>query len=119
MEQVETTIRAIQAAEASLREIEDGPRWLLRGDPTEAELRDLIKRFVTLAQGALGAAAYCEWGIEERAARQQRFTHRWTGSTATKEDWIAAYDPEELARRGLTAEGAFVEDEGRTLFPVE
>jgi len=41
--------------------------------------------------------------------------HIETGSTDTREGWIASYDPQELAARGLNAEQAFNEDEGHTL----
>ncbi len=41
-----------------------------------------------------------------------------TGSIDTREEWICSYDPEELAVRGLTAEGCFEEDEGVTLIEL-
>ena len=44
------------------------------------------------------------------------YTHKETGTEGTREEWIAAYDPEELAERGLSAAEAFNEGEGRTLF---
>ena len=49
----------------------------------------------------------------------KRYEHRETGMVATREDWIASYDPEELEARGLTAEQAFGEDEGRTLYETD
>ena len=44
------------------------------------------------------------------------FIHIETGSIDTKEGWISSYLIEELEERGLTAEEAFIEDEGITLF---
>lgn len=46
------------------------------------------------------------------------YMHKETGSVDTREGWIASYDAEELEARGLTAEEAFAEDEGTTLFEV-
>lgn len=50
---------------------------------------------------------------------KQFYTHKETGSVASMEDWIEGYDQQELAARGLTAEEAFEEDDGTTLFLVE
>ena len=46
------------------------------------------------------------------------YISKYTGSTDTREGWISSYDLEELDDRGLTAEQAFAEDEGVTLFEV-
>lgn len=49
----------------------------------------------------------------------KRYEHKETGMVATREDWIASYDPEELKARELSAEVAFGEDEGRTLYETD
>lgn len=46
------------------------------------------------------------------------YMHIHTGSVDTKEGWMESYDAEELAARGLTAEEAFIEDEGVTLISI-
>jgi len=46
------------------------------------------------------------------------YMHKETGSVDDREGWIASYSAEELAERNLTAEQAFDEDEGRTLFRI-
>jgi hypothetical protein len=46
---------------------------------------------------------------------EKQYMHKVTGAIDTKDGWIASYDAEELASRGLTAEEAFSEDEGVTL----
>ena len=47
-----------------------------------------------------------------------KFMHIHTGAIDTREGWVASYDAEELAERGITAEQAFDEDEGVTLIEV-
>lgn len=46
---------------------------------------------------------------------EKMFMHKETGSVDTKECWISSYMEEELEQRGLSAEEAFLEDEGVTL----
>ena len=46
------------------------------------------------------------------------YMHKETGSIDTAAGWIASYDREELDGRGLTADQAFSEDIGSTLFAV-
>lgn len=49
----------------------------------------------------------------------KKYTHVVTGSMDTQEGWMSSYDPQELNVRNLTAEEAFEEDKGKTLFEVE
>lgn len=56
---------------------------------------------------------------EERAEGQKLYIHAHTGMIDTREGWILSYLPEELEERGLTAEQAFEQDEGVTLFEVK
>lgn len=46
------------------------------------------------------------------------YMHKETGTIQTREDWICSYDSEELEARGISAEQAFKEDQGRTLLEV-
>lgn len=48
-----------------------------------------------------------------------KYMHKETGSTDDRDGWIASYTTEELEERGLTAEEAFDEDEGVTLFELD
>jgi hypothetical protein len=50
--------------------------------------------------------------------KEIRYMHKETGATDTREGWIASYSEEELEERELTAEEAFDEDDGETLFEV-
>jgi hypothetical protein len=45
--------------------------------------------------------------------------HKETGSVDTRDGWVSSYCTEELDERGLTAEAAFAEDEGKTLIEIE
>ena len=47
-----------------------------------------------------------------------RFIHKMTGRIDDKEGWIASYASEELELRGVTAERAFSDDVGVTLFEL-
>ncbi len=49
----------------------------------------------------------------------KKYMHIVTGSTDTREGWIASYDTDELDARGLTAEEAFDEDEGVSLVETD
>ena len=49
----------------------------------------------------------------------KKYMHIVTGSTDTREGWIASYATDELAARGLTAEEAFDEDEGVSLVETD
>lgn len=40
-----------------------------------------------------------------------KLKHEATGWVASREEWVASYDADELEERGLTAEEAFAEDE--------
>ena len=46
------------------------------------------------------------------------YIHKETGAFDSQSGWIESYTAEELAGRGLTAEQAFEEDEGETLFCI-
>ena len=48
-----------------------------------------------------------------------KFIHKETGSVDDRDGWITSYSAEELEERGLTAEEAFDEDEGVTLFELD
>jgi hypothetical protein len=50
---------------------------------------------------------------------KMKYMHKETGTMDDREGWIASYTTEELDRRGLTAEEAFTEDEGKTLIAIE
>jgi hypothetical protein len=47
------------------------------------------------------------------------YIHSETGAQDDREGWIGSYDPEELEERGISAERAFDEDEGQTLFGAD
>jgi hypothetical protein len=58
--------------------------------------------------------------IEARPIRRVKmfYMHKETGSIDNRDGWIASYDTDELDARKLTAEQAFGEDEGETLFQI-
>lgn len=47
------------------------------------------------------------------------FKHKESGSVDTRDGWIGSYVAFELEERGLTAEQAFTQDLGKTLFELE
>ena len=55
----------------------------------------------------------------DEAFQEKKYIHIITGAEDTKEGWILSYLPEELEARRLTAEEAFEEDEGTTLFEAQ
>jgi hypothetical protein len=56
---------------------------------------------------------------ESAMSPRVQYLHVETGSVDDREGWIASYDAEELAERGLSAVEAFEADEGRSLIAVD
>jgi len=57
--------------------------------------------------------------VKENPIGEQQYIHMTTSCQDTKDGWIASYTDEELEERKLTAEQAFNEDLGVTLFPLQ
>jgi hypothetical protein len=56
--------------------------------------------------------------VSEVAMNDQQYAHIKTGCQDTRDGWISSYTDEELEERGLTAEQAFDEDDGVTLYQL-
>lgn len=63
-----------------------------------------------------GRCNFCGSSEADRQGdRMKTYVHIYTGSIDTQEGWISSYSVDELDEREITAEQAFLEDEGVTL----
>lgn len=71
MEDITKTLEAIQAAEEGLREVSDGPAWLILGDIAREDALLLARKLSRLASLVQAGANYAFWALDEIDDREK------------------------------------------------